>query len=476
MRLGLTAPWFTLLLNVACGSLTNLQTATPAMTQTRRLESSTPGPTASHVTEPAPSPPPANGPVAVFSNTTEVEALAGDGRTLWAATRGGLERYDVTAQVRTRVYTTRDGLPALFVKRVVIEQDGRLRATTARHDCVLHEASDRFSCSQRAPTALPVASPTKTSSTELLEGTPITARWRDGAGHEWLGTAGLGLWIRSSTGLKRVTPIDQISANHVVAIGQWQDAGWFASFDRGLSRYQHGHFSQTSLGPHMLNDVLGTTSGLFVATSEGLYVSRDGESFERERRVRERSISDLAYDAARQVLYATATNSLWEIALGQPKAPVRVTYQPGGSRSLQAVDVSSDGTVFVATEDRGVLRREGKKRFVGFDRLSGYPSSWAMDVLALGGKAALVGSLRHGVFPIGGASTVDAQLDPWILFLGRDATDPGSIFVGTQAGASLIDGNGQRQLEGLPNPCVHSMAHLGDGLWVGTEGGLALYR
>ncbi|HMA97376.1 MAG TPA: hypothetical protein VKP30_32040 [Polyangiaceae bacterium] len=421
---------------------------------------------------PEPPPLPTDGPSAIYSNTTHVEALVAQGNSLWVATRGGLEEYDIAQRKYRRMYSTRDGLPSLFLDNVTITKHGLVSVTTVHHDCTMHEPSRRFSCTKRQS----VRGTARGEVRERIEGVPITARLKSGDGNEWLGTAGLGLWLRSRGTLQRLTPRDQIASNHVVAISEWNGASWFATFDRGLARRHDGRFSEALLGARMLNDVMATNAGLFVATSEGLYTSMDGESFHHDRRVTERSISDLAYDPRKQILYVTATNSLWEIPLAQPRAHPRVMYQPGGSRSLQAVDVSPEGTLFLASEDRGVLRRDGRNRYIGYDRLSGHPSSWATDVLALGGRAALVGSLRHGVYSIDGQSPVTATIDPWILFLGRDEQDPEAVFIGTQGGALLVGAGGSRPLVGLPNPCVHTIARLTSGLWVGTEGGLAVYQ
>jgi ligand-binding sensor domain-containing protein len=402
-----------------------------------------------------------------------VEALAGSGQSLWVATQGGLEEYDLAKRARVAHYTTLAGLPTLSIETVTLNASGLPVVNTAKHRCTLHAATRRFACVDSEE--LPAEPPSE--SNERIEGAPVTAHYRSVDGREWLGTAGLGVWERSAGQLRRLSPVEQIVSNHVVAIAEWKQAVYVASFDRGLGRFKEGRFSAMPLQAHLLNDVIATPTALFVAASDGLYKTEDGERFEREARVTEHFISDLAYDAERNTVYATATSSLWELALGTPTKPARSTYLPGGSRSLQAVDISPQGTVFLATEDRGVLRREGKRRFTSFDRLAGYPSSWATDVLALDGTSALFGSLHHGVFAVGGASPLPvASPSPWILFLGRDPEQPERVFVGTQGGASLIQGEQGRKLQGLPNPCVHAMARLSSGLWVGTEGGLAQYR
>jgi ligand-binding sensor domain-containing protein len=414
-----------------------------------------------------------NTPLEIYSNTTEVEGLAGRSNQLWAATRGGLEQYDVTTKKRVALYTTRDGLPTLYIKSVTLNAKDEPEVVTARHRCVMHSLSQRFVCVGHRP----AKETTPTTTFERLEGSPITTRWMSADGTEWVGTAGLGLWARKGGKLQRVTPIAQIVSNHVVAIAEWNSAQFFATFDRGLSRLDNGNFATISVESALLNDIIATPQELFIATSTGIYKSNDGEVFHPETRVTESTISDLAYDAKRRVLYATATNSLWELPLDQPtKKPVSF-YLPGGSRSLQAVDVSEDGTVYLASEDRGVIRRDNHGHFSGFDRLSGYPSSWATDVLAVNQETAFFASLRHGVFPIGTHhAPIKGVFEPWTLFLGRDSQDSDALLVGTQNGAWIVRNRSSQKLEELPNPCVHAIARLSSGLWVGTEGGLALYR
>lgn len=431
-------------------------------------------------------------PDAIYSNTTVVRALAAAGETLWAATLGGLEEYDLTTRTRTHLYTTNDGLPSLNVEQVKLAAQGVVFVQTAGHDCAMAVATRRFVCSERAGTATGAVPFPRQSSTvlasnpsatcasslplELIEGASVTARIWGNHDDEWLATAGQGVWVRQLGKLTRVTPRAQIASNHVVAIAEWGDLSWFATFDRGLSVRRSNAFYDAPISPRMHNDVVGTHAGLFVATSEGLFRSDDGEKFAREARVAESAITDLAYDVNRRILYAAATNSLWELDLSKPRKYARATYQPGGTRSLQAVDVSPEGTVFLASEDRGVLRRDAHKRYTVFDRLAGYPSSWVIDVVALGESEAWAGTLRHGLFSVQDNDQVASSVDPWILFLGRDTRSKDAVFVGTQAGAAVVGEGRVAALQGLPNACVHSIARLNDGLWVGTEGGLAWYR
>jgi ligand-binding sensor domain-containing protein len=419
-------------------------------------------------------------PQRIYANTTEVESMALAGTTLWVATRGGLEQYDTRSLARTAHYTTLDGLPSLFINSVTVGPDGTVTAQSGKQQCVLSASRQarRFACSTKSgAAALPQAHAPVDHT--LVEGAAVTVRLQDGAGPSYYGTAGRGVWRLHQKHWQRLTPLGQLCSNHIVAMTEYGGSSWFASFDRGLCRLDGEHFVDAALAAPLLNDVLGTDQGLFVASSQGLFRSEDGVHFEREERVVEHSINDLAYDAKRQLLYATATNSLWQLALGKGRHSVRAWYQPGGSRSLQAVDVGPDGEVWLASEDRGVMRKTGSRKFVVYDRLAGLPSSWDVDVLAMGGKRALGASLDHGVMMVGAAAVPRAVPTPdaWMLFLGRDAGAEDAVFVGTQGGGAVIRGQqGENErFQGLPDSRVHAIARLASGLWVATEGGVARY-
>ncbi|HXI60922.1 MAG TPA: hypothetical protein VNO55_32905, partial [Polyangia bacterium] len=87
------------------------------------------GTTAAPPESPSPLPP------RVFTNTSEVTALAAVDGTLWVATRGGLEEYDLATLVRRRLYTTADGLTANEVTAVASAGQGVV-ARTENTDCV----------------------------------------------------------------------------------------------------------------------------------------------------------------------------------------------------------------------------------------------------------------------------------------------------------------------------------------------------
>jgi len=144
---------------------------------------------------------------------------------------------------------------------------------------------------------------------------------------------------------------------------------------------------------------------------------------------------------------------------------VRRWARPAGSTALQAVAVSGRN-VWLASEDAGVIRMRGEK-FQPFDRASGLPSSWIVDVAPAKDGGVWAATLRDGAVRLGPDGTVqEPARNPRAWGLRLYAVD-GLVFFGTQHG---IEG----WTAPLPDPRVHALLQTPDGLWVGTEGGLLL--
>jgi hypothetical protein len=418
-------------------------------------------------------------PAAIFTDTTFVEDVAVGTGAIWAATRGGLEEYDPRTLARRRVLTTADGLDATAVRAVALD-GGAPVARTDRAACRLDGAAARFTCAAAAPAPPPSPPP---AAAARLEGARVTVTRALGGGGELIGTAGRGLWLRAAGGLRRLTPGEQICGNHVVAVAAWRGRRWFGTFDQGLCSEADGRFRPAALPARMINDLAATPRALYVATTDGLWSTADGVAFRRVAAVTERGINDLAYDDATRWLYATAPNSLWRIPVGRPGL-LRAFYRPGGSRSLQAVEARG-GEVWLAAEDRGAIRFVAG-RFDVFDRAAGLPSSWGLDVALDGGGAAYLGTLRDGVVRVGlpgaGAGAAAARAlaglpDRWILHVSADRGRGGGLWIGTQGGAVRVRADGAVvPVGGVPDPRVHAIAALDDGVWLATEGGTAVYR
>ncbi len=222
----------------------------------------------------------------------------------------------------------------------------------------------------------------------------------------------------------------------------------------------------------MVNDLVSTPARLFVATSDGLYVTRDRRSFTRHRRL-VRATTGLAFDG--RSLWVSTAASLHRLRVAGGPTP-KDLLRPGGSTAIQDLALAPDGTVWLATEDRGAVRVRGDEIAI-FDRAAGLPSSWALAVDVGSDGTAYVGTLRRGLVAIGpdGSHQRLPLPDAWVLSVRRE--DDGSVLVGTQAGAFVLapdSASPPTPLAPLPDRRVHDVRPIDGTLFVATEGGLAV--
>ena len=382
---------------------------------------------------------------ALYTSTAQVESIAAAGAILWAATGGGVEEYSLPDGTRRRLYTTQDGLDSNHVRKVSF--DGVLHARTESCECTLRET--RFLClpAPLLPEAVPAVS-------RRWHGERETDRLNVGP-QTIVATAG-GLFL----GERRITPPGQICGNHIEALAEFRGELWAGAFDGGVCVRRGGAWHPVRAPFRMVNDLRATPRGLYAAAAEGLFVSRDGRRFRREARVRERGANRLA--SSKRWLFVTTPSVLY--AIGLDRDIVRRWRHPAGSTALQSVTVSR-GEVWLASEDRGVIRKRGGK-FESFDRASGLPSSWTVDVAPTRQGGVWAASLRDGAFRLSrGGSVRESSADPnaWGL---RLYDDGGRMLFGTQQGLQ-----GART-PALPDPHVHALLRTREALWIGTEGGL----
>lgn len=392
--------------------------------------------------------------VALFSNTNET--------LLVTATRGGVEFYNLLTQKRTKHFTTQDGLQSLHVREIAIEKTNsgqeNLFVLTSNHRCRLE--ADKFRCEKTDTLLNP-----EFSVAQRLANARITKTLSYNA-KTIVATAGAGVWIRGEDA-NRLTPDEQICSNHMMAIAEFAGRTYFGSFDEGLCSTADGiSFTTHSGGFRMINDLEVTRGGLFIASSEGLYRTRDGVIFEKMAIVNSRGVNGLAFDG--RSLWVTTPGALWRVRVhGGPHS--RTYWTPGGARSLQAV-AARDGKIWIATEDRGLLQMDGET-FRVFDRAAGMPASWTLDVSIAADGTVYGATLRDGIVAIDNRGDISELLgspDTWTLFV--SATKAG-IDMGTQGGAANVSKENVSLIPGPPHPNVHVMSRIGSALYVGTEGG-----
>lgn len=397
----------------------------------------------------------------IHTSTAHVEDLATDGEFLWAATRGGLEVYDVATGTLQRRYDTRNGLDTAHVWSVELI-DGAPRVRTTASQCQLQGTA--FDCEPAAgpPAMEPTVGPRR-------DGKRVTSIVTAG-NQRFEATAGAGLWLGGETP-HRLTADDQPCSNHFGPMLAEAGRLWLGAFHEGLCFTDDGKtFTAAPDSPRMINDLLSVDGVLWIAASEGLFHTEDGITFERETSIKPRGINGLARDG--DTLLATTPGALWNVPLGKGRTTAQP--RPGRTRAIQGLVRTAD-TTWLTTEDRGVVRVATNGDTTRFDLAAGLPASWFLAAAADNQGRIFAGSLRNGVTvlePDGSHHQVEGLPDTWIF----DVTRIGdAIMVGTQNGAAAIQGDQVTTLPDLPHPNVHGFARYRDQLWVATEGGLAVY-
>lgn len=416
------------------------------------------------------------------ASTREVRSIGACGPDAWVATRGGLERYE-RATWKRRLYGVSEGLDTLDVRRVRCASKG-VEVETATGLC--RQEGEAFRCRPAAPR------PPDPPPSESFRGVPVSARVDLEAG-VLVGTPSEGaFWAASSGAVTRLGPSEAPPESFVRKVIAYRGKLFLGTFNEGLYTLEAAS-GELAAGPQalaqatrvtapfrMVNDALEAEGSLYVASNEGLFVSPEGERFERVPEVDARGVTSIASDG--RSLYATSNGALFRLPLNKKAPRARTFWKPAGSRSLQSVVVDG-GKVWLASEDRGVIAFDGQK-FFAYDRLAGLPTSWVVAMAGDGKGGVFAGTLRDGalhVGPDGRWTRLEGLPSPWTLSLTRHE---GLLCVGTQGGAACYDATKARgeagakplaRLGGLPDGRVHAFAPVGDNLLVGTEAGLALY-
>ncbi len=411
----------------------------------------------------------------VWANSNDVRALATEGAFVWAATSGGLDRYDAASRVRVH-FGVRDGLDSLDVRAVSVES-GALVARTAFSACKLE--GEVFTCARQLAPAANI---------------PSGIRFRDAEasarviahGDTFIGTRERGVWVLPSGDASRAERLDspekQAPRSFVKKVITFQGHVYLGTFDDGLLRVGLETLAKdpsairdaesTHAPFRMVNDLSVGQGRLFVAANEGLFSSRDGDHFDRIDLGDTRAATGVAIRG--DELHVTTTAAYWKIRVTKTSTKIeQSTWRPAGSKSLQAIAVSASN-VWIASEDRGAILVTGRK-VQSFDRLSGLPTSWGVDITEDGAGGVFMGTLRDGVVhvqPGGQWSRVVGLPSDWISSV---SFDDGMLCVGTQGGGACTrDASLPSNIafEGVADPRVHAVVRVA-GVWVvGSEAGV----
>lgn len=396
----------------------------------------------------------------VYTHTRNVEAIATEGDTLWAATTGGLEQIRISDPTQRRSFGVAEGLNDAHVVALQLEGE-HVTADTPTHRCT--RDGERFSCLPRSDPWQP-----ELAAAPRFAGARVTQKLRRGD-DLFIATAGAGLWKDGPEPIP-MTRSGEICTNHATALEVFDGRLWIGGFDDGLCIRDGDAFETVPTPFRMVNDLHQVDGVLWIAAGEGVFQTTDGHAFTRVDGIASRGANGIA--STSDAVWISTPAVLYRV--DRRRGRVQATWLPADSRAMQKVRASSDA-VWVASEDRGAFRWSAPTTTV-FDRAAGMPSSWALDVEPLPDGRIAVGTLRDGVVLIetdGSMTSIPALAGTWVL----DVTYAnGTLWVGTQSGAYRVDGEHVEALPGLPNPNVHRIFATDEGMWLATEAGLALSR
>jgi ligand-binding sensor domain-containing protein/signal transduction histidine kinase len=298
-----------------------------------------------------------------------VSALAADsGGRLWAGTAAGLVAYEGG---RSRVYTTKDGLPNDRVISLCADREGSLWVGTAAGLSRFREGSfSNFSAADDPLARAVILSVfedaegsvwvgtesgglhqlsdkkfTTYTTREGLSNDMVKAIYEDGAGNVWVGTYGGGLDLLRGGRVTTYTTKDGLVSDIVLALyGDAEGNLWVGTPD-GLCRFRAGKFETYTSADGLPNDFVrsiysDSKGDLWVGTRGGLARMRGGE-FETFT-TREGLPNDFV-----GTIYEDARGRLWVGTLGGLGL-----YESGRFSSYTTKDGLSDNVVISLYGDR----------------------------------------------------------------------------------------------------------------------------
>lgn len=298
----------------------------------------------------------------------------------------------------------------------------------------------------------------------------------------YVGREGLG--VHDASG-RRLTATAQLCSNHVVDLVEYEGRLVAGTFDRGICWSSDGvrwtSFRTPALPSNIVYGVAVVGRELWVATPAGA-ARWNGKAFEH------------LSSAGRNPLHFGHLGLLGIRPMGERTAfidPRGVSWTDGhaqfvardetlAARSKHLTATAAAGqTLWVGTEDRGLLRLDGTTVRAYHDARD-LPDNWVTAVAARPDGTALVGTCQHGaalIRPHGPTlrfASADGLADDMVTAVALDASGG---FVGTLGGLTRLDGEAPgrswRARDGLADDRVAMVTELRGEVWVGTEAGLS---
>ena len=304
-------------------------------------------------------------------------------------------------------------------------------------------------------------------------------------GSTWVGTRDAGVYLRSAGGWRRVTPTGQLCGNHITALTRHKGRLVVGTFDRGVCWQKDDGRWQSFRTPALpSNMVLGVTSDgerLYVSTTYGLGLY-DGKvwtqvAYGGRNPVALGKLSVLAtVRMDRGVALVDGRGASIVATGGQPLSLVERLPVPQGWSEHASVADGAGRFLWMASEDRGLLRWDGS-RWQRFHDGRDLTDNWVTAIATDAEGRAIAGTCQDGFSYFDGSQWTrirDAEGLPSRAIVAT-ALVPGGALIGTLLGAAHFDAvsGTVRALPRLADPRVYAILVEGDSALFGTEGGLS---
>lgn len=267
----------------------------------------------------------------------------------------------------------------------------------------------------------------------------------------------------------------ELPSGNISALAVADDRLFVGTFAAGLFMIRGTRIEQRWAEPRLVNAIVPSERGLFVAAADGLFradIGSSSSSFERVPLAPEHAHVHDVVLAPDGTLWLGTGGGL----VGMRNGTVRVLDERSGlpSRITYATAITSDGAVWAGTA-RGLARVSERGVDVFTTSTGALPHDWVTALLP-DGASLLVGTYNAGVVRLEHRASRPAQSlieETWI-------NPHGLVRIGGRTLAATM-GDGVRGLDGtrpltdapLPDTDITAIAHYEGHVWIGTRHGLA---
>lgn len=383
---------------------------------------------------------------------------------IWMGTFGGVSRYDGR---QFRVFTARDGLQSNTILDLAVDRDGRLVAGTGQGLCYFRAHQMRFDCPY--------------DNGPLSDGHVNRLMVDDDA-----------LWVATNRGLVHIAAgevrayslADGLPHEEVLSMLRADEDQLWVGTQAGLVLLDGDRMAgDVVLGNRQITALLDDGDGLLVATDQGLFDYRDGNT--RRAPGLPEAFGNAPFTTAVRLSDGTEWFGTRTGALRRSNGEFEVFGENEGLASAVVHTIYEDRekNLWFGTQVGASKKLPGA--VVAMDERHGLPHPF-VRALAVGDDGRLLVGTRNGL------AVHDMQTGEWQSLFRTDngagesriyslAAGDGTVWIGTADGLYAWNGNGrERHFQGpdeLPAQYIPSLLiDRSDRLWIGTAKGVRIVR